>query len=143
MTWDLANFISRNQAATLSSSHQPPLNIHLYYTRTVSDSEIRTQRSAFPTASSSARPETPTTNPQHHRTATDNDSSSDDDVRIVSSRSSVSARKDPVSDVTKQEIRELAKKEDEARLRAKGEAKKGKAKGKSQENPGGRQCFYG
>ena len=117
------------------SSYQPPLNINLRYTRSVSDSEIRTQRSGFPTGSSSAQPGTPTSNPPHHHTTTDNDSSSDDDVRIISSRSSVSARKDPVSEVTKQEMRQLAKEE----------ANKGKVKDnatsqaqvKSQGNPGG------
>ena len=145
MTWELANCIFRNPTATQSSSQQPPLNIHLHYTRTVSDPQIRTQRSAFPPASSSARPETPITNPEYRRTATDNDSSSDDDVRIVSSRSSISARKDPVSEVTKQEMRQLAKEEDEARIRAKGEANKSKvndnatrqAQAKAQGNPGG------
>ena len=128
-----------------SSFYQPPLNINLRYTRSVSDSEIRTQRSAFPTGSSSAQPGTPTTNPRHRRTATDNDSSSDDDVRIVSSRSSVSARKDPVSEITKQEMRQLAREEDEARLQAKEKARKGKAEenatrqaqAKAQESPGG------
>ena len=141
---DLANIQLRTQAAMPSSSHQPPLNIHRHYTRTVSDSEVRTQRSAFPTTNSSfAPPKTSTTKPQHRRAATNNDSSSDDDVRIVSSRSSVSARKDPVSEVTKQEMRQLAKEEDEARLRAKGEANKGKGKDKAQKNPGGRQHFYG
>ena len=145
MTRGLTNFVSRPQAATPSSSYQPSLSTHLHYTRTVSDPEIQTQRSAFPTGSSSTRPKTPTTNRHHHRTATDHDSSSDEDVRIVSSRSSVSARKDPVSEVTKQEMRQLAKEEDEARLRAKEEANKGKAKdkamrqtqGKAQEKPGG------
>ena len=145
MTWELANLIFRTQAATQPSSYQPPLNIHCHYTRTVSDSEVRTQQSAFPTTgSSSARPKTPITNPQHRQTATADDSSSDDDVRIVSSRSSVSARKDPVSEVTKQEMRQLAKKEDKARLRAKGEANKGKGKDNAmrQANSGGRQCLY-
>ena len=145
MTWELANCIFRTPAATQSSSQQPPLNIHPQYTRTVSDPQVRTQRSASPPVSSSARPETPTTNPEHRRSATDNDSSSDDDVRIVSSRSSVSARKDPVSEVTKQEMRQLAKEEDEARMRAKGEANKSKVKdkatrqaqAKAQGNPGG------
>ena len=139
----------RTQATMASSSYQPLLNINLRYTRSVSDSEIRTRRSAFPTGSSFAQPGTPATNPQHRCTATDNDSSSDDDVRIVSSRSSVSARKDPVSEVTKQEMRQLAKEEDEARLRAKEEANKGKAKdnatrqaqAKAQGNPGGQQCL--
>ena len=138
MTWDLANFNFRSQAATPSFSYQPPLETLLHYTRTVSDSEIPTQQSAFPTVSSSGQPGTPTTNPQHRRTATGNNSSSDDDVRIVSSRSSVSARKDPVSEVTKQEMRRLAKEENEARLCAKGEANKGKAKDKAKVNPGGR-----
>ena len=146
MTWDSANFIFRTQAAASSSSHVPPLNIHRHYTRTVSDSEVHTQRSAFPTTgSSSDRPQTATNNPQHRRTATVDDSSSDDDVRIVSSRSSVSARKDPISEVTKQAMRQLAKEEDKARMRGKGEANKGKGKDNATRhaNAGGRQCLHG
>ena len=125
--------------------------MHRHFNRTVSDSEVRTQRSAFPTASSSARPKTLTNNSQRRRTATKTESSSDDDVRIVSSRSSVSARKDPVSEVTKQEMRQLAKEEDEARLRAKGEANRGRGNGnetrqtqaKAERNPGGRLSSHG
>ena len=116
----------RAQTAAGSSSSQFQPHISVRETRAVSASEHRTHPSAFPMSDSSSRPQTPTNNPHHRRHATGHDSSSDDDVRIVSSRCSVTSRKDPVSDLTKHEMRQLAKEEDEERLRVKAEANKGK-----------------
>ena len=81
----------------------------------------------------SGRSETPTTNYRHRGRATDNEGGSENDICVVSSRSSVSTRKDPVSELTKQEMRLMAEEEDEARLRAKGEADKAKGKAIMQE----------
>ena len=132
----------------VSSSTQPRLYVPSREIREVSISQARTQRrSASPTGLSSSRARTPSNNPHHRRRDTDHDSS-DDDIQIVSSRSSVSTRKDPVSEVTKQEMRQLTDEEEGARLASKGMATKGKGKATAQgprqleENIKGEQLFH-